>query len=256
MASTAEGMKSLLEDRVVKSKWPARLDLAQSLPGLGLGLFMWTHLILVSSILFGKDAMLAITHVMEASFLTPDEAGGYTLSPALTAVGVFGLFIVHACLAMRKFPSDWKAHKTFRSQMAMMNHSDTNGWYTQVVTGFIMFFLGSVHLYIMATQADKIGPQLSADRMWTYGMWPLYLILLFAVEMHGAIGMYRLAIKWGVFDGKDPRATRKRLKVLKTLVTVFFLSLGLASLAAYVKIGIENVENNRVGERYISGQEG
>ncbi len=35
---------------------------------------MWTHLILVSSILLGKDAMLWITHLMEARFLRALEA--------------------------------------------------------------------------------------------------------------------------------------------------------------------------------------
>ena len=42
---------------------PARLDLVQSLTGLALALFMWTHLILVSSILLGKDAMLFVTQM-------------------------------------------------------------------------------------------------------------------------------------------------------------------------------------------------
>ena len=90
----------------------------------------------------------------------------------------------------------------------------------------------------------------SADRFVTGVMWPLYLVLLFAVEIHAALGMYRLAVKWGIFDGKDPVATRKRLKRAKTLLTVFFLALGLASFAAYMKIGIEH--RDRAGERYAT----
>lgn len=249
MANTTDsGMKSLLENSVRKSRWPARLDLWQSLSGLALGLFMWTHLILVSSILLGKDAMMKLTTFMEAGFLKPDDPGGYPILVAGTAAGVFVLFIVHAALALRKFPIDWKQHKEFRSQMKMLQHSDTNGWYTQVVTGFIMFFLGSVHLFIMMTQPENIGPYASGDRMWTLNMWPLYLVLLFAVELHGALGMYRLAVKWGIFDGKNPRQTRKRLKLAKQFITVFFLALGLASLAAYVKIGREHADH--YGERY------
>jgi fumarate reductase subunit C len=69
-------------------------------------------------------------------------------------------------------------------------------------------------------------------------MWPLYLVLLFAVELHGGIGLYRLAVKWGWFAGKDDNATRTRLKTLKWALTVFFLVLGLATLAAYIKLGI------------------
>ena len=52
--------------------------------------------------------------------------------------------------------------------------------------------------------------------------------------------LYRLAVKWGWFEGKDPTASRKRLKLVKWAITVFFLVLGLATLAAYMKIGYEH----------------
>jgi len=233
-----------------KSRMPARLDLAQSLSGLALAIFMWTHLILVSSILLGKDAMLFVTHMMEASFLRPDSPGGYPAIPAAIALGVFALFILHAGLAMRKFPANWQQNTTFWSHMKMMRHSDTSQWYLQFVTGFVMFFIGSVHIYIMFSQADKIGPYASADRVVTGLLWPLYLVLLFCVELHAAVGVYRLAIKWGIFDKGDPLATRKRLKQVKNGMSVFFIVLGLASLAAYAKIGIEH--RDHVGERYGS----
>ncbi len=247
-AMTGNAMKSLLEERVRKSRMPARLDLAQSLSGLALGVFMWVHLVLVASILLGKDAMMAVTRFMEASFLRPGEPRGYPILVCAVAVTVFSLFVIHAALAMRKFPASWKQNRIFRSHMDMMQHSDTNLWYTQVVTGFVMFFLGSVHLYVMMTQFDKIGPYASSDRIVTGWFWPLYLVLLFSVELHGAVGMYRLCVKWGVFDGKDPRQTRKRLKLAKNFITVFFLTLGLLSLGAYVKIGLEH--SDRAGERY------
>jgi fumarate reductase subunit C len=94
-----------------------------------------------------------------------------------------------------------------------------------------------------------IDPYASGDRVWSYHWWPLYLLLLFAVEVHGGVGLYRLAVKWGWFAGVNPDTTRKRLKVLKWVLTVFFLALGLATLAAYVKIGVEHAD--RVGERYV-----
>jgi fumarate reductase subunit C len=229
---------------------PARLDLAQSLTGLALALFMWTHLILVSSILLGKDAMQFVTDVMEARFLSGGEHG-YPIIVTITGVVVSFLFIVHAGIALRKFPSSWAQHRELRNQMKILEHADTRHWYTQATTGFVMFFLGSVHLYIMTTQPDNIGPYASADRFVTDVMWPLYLVLLFAVEIHAALGMYRLAVKWGIFDGKNPVATRKRLKLVKNALTVFFLALGLMSFAAYVKIGIEH--RDRAGERYATG---
>ena len=111
--------------------------------------------------------------------------------------------------------------------MKMMRHEDTTLWFWQVFTGFALFFLAAPHLYIMLTQPELIGPFESADRVWSDHYWPLYILLLLAVELHGGIGLYRLAVKWGWFAGADPNATRKRLKTLKWALTVFFLVLGL-----------------------------
>jgi len=240
-------MESLLYDTVKNNKMPARLDYYQSATGLILGLFMWGHLLLVSSILLGKDAMYFVAKMLEASFLSADGKG-FPILVSFAVIGVFALFIIHAALALRKFPSTWKQYKIFRSHMGMMKHKDTNMWYTQVVTGFIMFFLGSVHLYIMMTHPGDIGPYASSDRFYSDWMWPLYLILLFAVELHGTIGLYRLAVKWGWFDGKNPRATRKKLQAFKAVLAVFFIVLGLATWGAYIKIGYEH--KDKVGERY------
>jgi fumarate reductase subunit C len=135
-----------------------------------------------------------------------------------------------------------------RDQMQMMNHTDTNLWYVQVVTGFLMFFLGSVHLYVMLTHPGSIDPYLSADRVVSAHMWPLYLILLICVELHATIGLYRLCMKWGWFAGKDARKSRKALKTFKNRATIFFLSVGVLDLLVFVVIGINH--RDRVGERY------
>jgi fumarate reductase subunit C len=133
--------------------------------------------------------------------------------------------------------------------MRMIHHEDTTLWFWQVFTGFALFFLASVHLYIMLTRPDRIGPFESSDRVWSEHLWPLYILLLLAVELHGGIGLYRLAVKWGWFTGSDANATRHRLKMLKWAITVFFLVLGFATLAAYIKIGIEH--QGHYGERYV-----
>ena len=108
---------------------------------------------------------------------------------------------------------------------------------------------------IAHTHLDRLGPALrpiaAARFVWARlcRMWPLYLVLLFAVEFHGGIGLYRLALKWGWFAGSDPDATRRKLRTFKWALTVFFLVLGLATLAAYIKIGIEHAPN--YGEPYV-----
>ena len=71
---------------------------------------------------------------------------------------VFALFITHAALALRKFPANYLQYRAYGEHMAGMKHQDTTLWYWQVVTGFALFFMASVHLYIMMTRPDRIGP--------------------------------------------------------------------------------------------------
>jgi fumarate reductase subunit C len=232
-----------------KSRWPARLDLAQSVSGLALVLFLWGHMFFVSSILLGKDAMWTVTRLFEGYFFFGKS---YPWIVSIVVALVIALLVLHALLAMRKFPIDYRQFMTFRAQMRSMRHEDTTLWFWQSVTGFAMFFLAPAHLYVMLTRPDRIGPFESADRVWSEHFWPLYILLLLAVELHGGIGLYRLAAKWGGFTGSDANAARRRLKRLKWVITGVFLALGLATLAAYVRIGIEHAD--RYGERYVPAQ--
>jgi hypothetical protein len=58
-----------LGDRPRKSRWPARMDVAQSLSGLVLALFMWGHMFFVASILVSKDFMWTVTKMFEGYFI-------------------------------------------------------------------------------------------------------------------------------------------------------------------------------------------
>jgi len=230
-----------------KSRLPAKLDFIQSFTGGFLALFMWAHMMLVASILVSKDFMYTVTKLLEGSFIFE---GGNPLLVSIVAAVIFVIFIVHAALGMRKLPGNFKQFQVIRAHARSMGHDDTKLWFTQAFTGFAMFFLGSVHLYVIMTHSADIGPLESSDRIWSEYMWPLYILLLLAVEFHGTIGLYRLCVKWGWFDGENPKATRKALKKVKWALTVFFLVLGFASLAAYMKIGYENAKNGTVGQKY------
>ena len=231
------------------SRVPARLDVLQGASGLFLALFMWLHMFFVSSILLGKDAFWHVARFFEGYHLLGKP---YPILVTLIAAFVFGVLIFHAALALRKFPADWRQYSTFRRHARDMKHGDTTLWFVQVWTGFAMFFLASIHIFTMMTQPETIGPYGSADRIVSDWYWPLYLVLLFAVEFHGSIGLYRLAVKWGWLEGKDPDATRRNMKRAKWLVTIFFLTLGLLSLAAYIRIGIDHRDS--YGELYSPPQ--
>jgi len=203
-------------------------------------------MLFVSSILLGNDAMWVVARFFEGYFVLGRRLPW--LVSLLVAV-VFALFITHAALAVRKFPASYTAHRAFRVHMVGMQHEDTTLWYWQVITGFALFFLASLHLGTMLTRPDRIGPFESGDRVWSDMMWPVYLIMLFAVELHAGVGLYRLALKWGWFAGSDSQRARRRLRTLKWSMTVFFVALGLATLGAYVRIGMQHAD--RYGEPYV-----
>ncbi len=229
-----------------KSRWPARMDLAQSLSGLLLGLFMWGHMFFVSSILVSAQFMWKVTKMFEGYFVLGKSYPGI-VSCVVGVVAI--LFVTHALLALRKFPANFRQYQSFSSHRSLIRHGDTTLWWVQFITGFALFFLASPHLFQMLMHPDLIGPYESSDRVWSGLWWPLYLVLLFAVELHGGIGLYRLAVKWGWLQGGDAKASRRRLATAKWMLTAFFLVLGLATLAAYMKIGYAH--HDHVGERYV-----
>lgn len=224
--------QSNLDERVKKSRTPARLDFYQSLSGLFLGLFMWGHMFFVSSILLGKDAMWHITKFFEGYHIFGKAYPGIV---SIIAAFVLFVFIVHAMLAVRKFPISYKQYKTYRAHMKGMKHEDTTLWMWQVWTGFALFFLASAHLYQMIVFPAAIGPSGSGARVWGSGLWPYYLIMLLAVEFHGGIGLYRLAVKWCI----PASVSRETLKKVKWILTGFFLILGFATLIAYMVVGYQ-----------------
>lgn len=229
-----------------KSKIPARLDLLQSATGLILSIFIIFHIVFESSILFGEAAMYKLTKMFEGE---PFIEGGEPMIISVFAFVIFVIFIFHALLAMRKFPSSYKEYQRYRTQSKMLKHSDTNLWFIQITTGFVMMFLGSIHLYTMMTQPENIGPYASSDRIYSDMLWPMYLILLISVVLHTGVGVYRLIIKWGLFDGSDPHANRIRSKKIIQVVVIFYIVLGLLSLGTYMKIGYDH--QGEYGSRYM-----
>ena len=183
------------------SRMPATLDWLQSATGLFLALFMIAHMFFVSSILISDKAMYTITKMFELDFIIE---GGCPLVVTIIGIVVFAVFVLHAFLAMRKFPINYRQFLRFKTHKNMLRHGDTTNWGIQACTGFALFFLGSIHLYIMTTQPQTIGPVGSAYRFVHQHFWALYIVLLFAVELHGSIGLYRLAVKWGWFEAKTP----------------------------------------------------
>ena len=191
-----------LADRARASRWPARLDLTQSAPGLVLALFMWGHMVFVSSILLGKDAMWTITKFFEGYFFF-----GRSYPWIVSLRGRDGHRAHrHACAARAaQVPDQLPAVRDVPRPHADDAARGHDAVVLAGVTGFALFFLASrAPVRHAHAGPDRIGPFESADRVWSDHFWPLYIVLLLAVELHGGIGLYRLAVKWGWLAGPDP----------------------------------------------------
>ena len=226
-------------------KIPARWDFIQSATGLVLGLFIMGHILFEASILISKEMMYKVTMMFEGYYFFGERYPGI-ISFLAASIGV--IFILHATVAMRKFPSKYREYRIMRKHMASLRHEDTSLWMIQVITGFAMFFLGSIHLYTMMTQPDQIGPYASADRIVGDHAAYLYGLLLFSVVSHAFIGLYRLALKWGFLEGKNSKKSRKIYKFLMKSFILAYLVVGSLSLARYIEIGITHEHQD--GERY------
>lgn len=231
--------------RKFASPWPAWVDLGTSLSGLLLVLFMWAHLFAVSSILLGKPAMHRVTKFFEGSLFF-SEPQPWLVS--VVALGISLLLLLHTLLALRKLPAGYREWRTWTTTMRGLKHTDTTLWLVQVVTGLVLMFFVGAHLLELFLHPGDIGPHASSAKI-ANGGWVLGLILLFAVEIHAGLGLYRIAVKWGAFGITDSKARRRRLRVAVYAMIVFFILLGLATQQAYLRIAREPAV--QAGERYL-----
>ena len=162
---------------------------------------------------------------------------------------MFLLFVAHALVAIGKLPASYRQYSVYLRHLRSMRHEETTLWLVQVVTGLVLMFFATAHLYEIFMHPDEIGPYASADRIVSGGALPLGIVLLLAVEVHGGIGLYRLLIKWGWFGVAATTARRRRLRRSIYGLIAFLLALGFLTQAAYVKIGLAH--RDRVGERYL-----
>ena len=219
------------------NRMPARLDFIQSLTGLILAVFIMGHILFEASILISHEMMYRVTIMFEGYYFFGETYPGI-ISFLASAISL--IFILHALVATRKFPASYRDYKIIKEHTQRLKHEDSSLWLIQVITGFMMFFIGSVHLYIMIAQPSNIGPFASSSRVVDEFMGPLYFMLLISVISHAFIGLYRLAMKWGFMEGKNTKVSRARFKLLMKTMIALYIIVGLSSLAKYTYIGMNH----------------
>ena len=147
---------------------------------------------------------------------------------------------------VERIPASYRQYRVFWRHSRAMQHTDTSLWLIQVITGLVLMFTATIHLYEMIMHPGAIGPHQSAARVVSGGTWLLDLVLMLAVEVHAGIGIYRLILKWDLCGLTRHRAL---LRKIVTGIVAFYLVLGAATFAAYVKIG--NEAEVRAGQPYV-----
>ncbi len=210
-------------------------ELVSGTSGAILAVFMWGHMLFVSSILLGTRGFDWLAQGLEKI---------YVAQPSVIAISA--LFLVHAAMASRKIPSQLRERRRMREIASALRsrnpmaaqfatpHLDSALWIWQVRTAMLILVLGSFHLVLIGIDVfteifgEHVGIEAGSSQARVGGgLWLVYAVLLVCVEFHASAGLYRLAVKWG-FGSRLSRVTLRRLE---QIVLVVFLGLGAVTLA-------------------------
>ena len=238
----AASRHSKTSEAYLKAKRAIRNEWISGLSGAFLAMFICGHLILESSILFGKDAYQATVHLLEVTI------------PIAKPIVIFVtiVFFIHFVWASRKIPGKledrkrmmelgkkikgskklWDQDKSLETSLA--RHFETSLWIWQVRTGMIVLATGAFHLFLVvwniftnmgvSGQQPGLSAEVATSRVES-GLWILYMVLMFAVVAHMSIGVYRLLVKWFA----DTWLVRKYSRIIFYFLFWFFIVLGIAT---------------------------
>jgi fumarate reductase subunit C len=194
----------LLARRVRQPTWaaisPTVLDVATSITGIGLAVFVLVHMGLLSTVLWGASTMDALGSFLERNYLL------HSMAPLLIL-----LILAHVVLVTRKAPTTFRQQWILASRLRRMGHLDTWTWAFQVVSGAALMVLASIHLWVSLTDLP-IEAAKSGDRVATY-LWFDILLVLFVVG-HACLGLYRIAVKWGLLSRRGAYAALAALTAI------------------------------------------
>lgn len=201
-------------------KWAAYLDLLQMLSGVGLILFMFSHVAFTSTIFLGVPVFDKLAQIFEETYMA--QIGG-------PAVGV--LFLVHFVLAARKIPFRLKEQRVIWQHARMLRHADTWLWIVQVVTAMIVLILGSIHMWSILTDLPITVAKGAAELR--HLPWILfYIVFIPAIWLHLIVGFYRIGVKWGFIKKK----TRKIFKTIEVVLMIVMITIGTLTLIRFLTL--------------------
>ncbi len=242
-----------LKDAKRQSRKTAAADVAQSVTGLILGIFLFCHMGFTSSVNFGKDLFYNLIATSGGAFIDGEEH----LWMHVVFVGfIFLCVAVHMFCALRRFPSSYRQYRDIKAHVRMLQHEDTTLWMIQLITAFLLFFLVFPHLISMLVHPSVFDPNLIGVHTYHNGL--LYtFIFLVCTELHGMIGLYRLAVKWDIFAKNpecnimDQRQTERHgFRKIMLVVALLMIVCGSITMWTNYSIGEEQVSAGQEAARY------
>jgi fumarate reductase subunit C len=203
-------------------RYAARIELLEMISGLLLVLFMWGHLIMLGTILFGESAMNRLAALLEKYYIA--QAGG---------VGICFLLAVHFFTAGRKLPARLREQKLFWTLANKLRHVDTWLWLVQVVSGLAIGVFAAIHLWVILTTFPIDAAKSSERVARAFGV--LYAPMVLVVELHVGIGLYRIYVKW-------TGLSRKAGAAVKWGLTGAFVVVGYWILATFWRNGLQYLQ--------------
>jgi fumarate reductase subunit C len=216
-------------------------ELISGASGLLLAAFMFGHVLLVGSILTGARGFDWVALMLEEYFIAQP-----------TVIVIFVLFLTHAVFASRKVPAELRTRRKMlllakglkqpvhqpiaghaESPLTRV-HRESILWIWQVRTGMVILVLGGFHIIFIGIDVltPLFGERYGIEAATTLareqsGLWILYSILMVCVSFHTAVGLYRLAVKWGA----GTRLSRRALARIEHVILWSMLGLGAITLA-------------------------
>lgn len=132
-----------LKDAKRQSPSTALADVAQSVTGVILGIFLFCHMAFTSSVQISKDLFANLINTSGGMFMFAEEQAWLHV----VFVGFITLCVViHAFCALRRFPTSYHQLRDIKAHYKMLRHEDTTLWMVQLVTAFLLFIFVFPHL--------------------------------------------------------------------------------------------------------------
>ncbi|MDR2488224.1 MAG: succinate dehydrogenase/fumarate reductase transmembrane subunit [Desulfovibrio sp.] len=203
---------------MIASSFPAgarsRLDFWQVASGAILALFICVHLILEGSVVISPKLTDGIAWLLEATCVAQIAA------PCLVL-----LILFHFWIAARKMPFRAGELGVFVRHSRCLREADTWLWLVQVFTAVVILAGAFFHVYTVMTDLP-ITVAGSAKRLHS-GWMAFHAVFLPCVILHTGIGIYRLAVKFGICS----KAARNRVRATIWIVMGCYLTLGTLALS-------------------------